>query len=278
MNDFIREKICFYSSVLKGQNSSFGIVRSAIEHGVAGVELMNFSDELKTPDMKVAKEIGALAKSNGLALPCFSCGVNFAKDTADNLERIKRYADICSELEIPYLHHTLILSFDRSIIGDRLPELMDIAVECALEINDYAAKKGVQTVVEDQGFVVNGVTRYGEFMKRTDGKIGVLLDFGNIMFVDEKPEDFYAAFPDVKQIHIKDYTLTDAPVNEKSYKTSKGDYLTDVFFGNGVIAMDKLASALKTNGYDGYYSLEGQPLNTDSEVDVLLEKIAKVFG
>lgn len=278
MNDFIREKICFYSSVLKGQNSSFGIVRSAIEHGVAGVELMNFSDELKTPDMKVAKEIGALAKSNGLALPCFSCGVNFAEDTKARIENIKRYADICSELEIPYLHHTLILSFDRSIIGDRLPELMDIAVECALEINDYAAKKGVQTVVEDQGFVVNGVTRYGEFMKRTGGKIGVLLDFGNIMFVDEKPEDFYVAFPDVKQIHIKDYTLTDAPVNEKSYKTAKGDYLTDVFFGNGVIAMDKLASALKTNGYDGYYSLEGQPLNTDSEVDVLLEKIAKVFG
>ena len=278
MNGFIREKVCFYSSILKGQNSSFDIVRSAIKHGVAGVELMNFSDELKTPDMKVAKEIGALAKSNGLKLPCFSCGVNFAEDTRAKVENIKRYADICSELEIPYLHHTLILSLSRDALTKSIPELMDIAVECALEINDYSAKIGVQTVIEDQGFVVNGVERYAEFMKRTGGKIGVLLDFGNIMFVDEKPEDFYAAFPDVKQIHIKDYILSSAPVTEKSHKTANGNYLTNVAFGDGVIAMDKLAAMLKINGYNGYYSFEGQPLDNDAEIDDLLEKIAKVFG
>ena len=94
MTDFIREKVCFYSSVLKGQNSSWQIARSAAAHGVVGLELMNFSDELKTPDMKAAKEIGAFAKSLGLALPCFSCGVNFAEDTKARVENVKRYADI----------------------------------------------------------------------------------------------------------------------------------------------------------------------------------------
>ena len=97
MTDFIREKLCFYSSVLKGQNSSFQIAKSAADHGAAGLELMNFSDELKKPDMKAAKEIGAYAKSLGLKLPCFSCGVNFAEDTKARIENIKRYADICSE-------------------------------------------------------------------------------------------------------------------------------------------------------------------------------------
>ena len=278
MSDFIREKLCFYSSMLKGENSSFQIMRYAAKRGVAGVELMNFSDELKIPDMAVAKELGKLAKNEGLALPCFSCGVNFAEDTKARIENIKRYADICSELEIPYLHHTLILTFDREYVLGRIPELMDIAVEAALEVNDYAAKIGVQTVVEDQGFVVNGVTRYSEFMKKTDAKIGVLLDFGNIMFVDEKPEDFYAAFPDVKQIHIKDYKLSSEPVTPKSHKTAAGNYLTDCDFGDGVIAMDKLADMLKKNNYCGYYSLEFQPKNNDEEVTVMLAKVAKTFG
>lgn len=278
MNDFIREKICFYSSVLKGQNSSFGIVRSAIEHGVAGVELMNFSDELKTPDMKVAKEIGALAKSNGLALPCFSCGVNFAKDTADNLERIKRYADICSELEIPYLHHTLIMMWDGEDQLKRIPSLMDIAVESALEINDYAASKGVKTLVEDQGYVVNGVERYGEFMKRTDGRIGVLLDFGNIMFMDETAVDFYAAFPDVKQIHVKDFTISDAPKKNNGHKTVSGKYLDYCDFGEGDVDMKALANMLKQNGYDGYYSIEFLPYNNDGEIRSMLSKLSSTFG
>ena len=278
MSDFIREKICFYSSVLQGQNSSWQIAKSAIEHGVAGLELMNFSDELKTPDMKAAKEIGAYAKANGLALPCFSCGVNFAEKTKERLEYIKRYADICSELEIPYLHHTLIMMWDYAAQINKISEYMDIAVECALEINDYADKRGVKTLVEDQGFVVNGVTRYSEFVKRTDNKIGVLLDFGNIMFMDESAVDFYAAFPDVKQVHVKDFLISDSPLSSNGHKSAGGKYLNYCDFGKGDVDMTKLAQMLKANKYDGYYSLEFLPYNSNDEIKVLLGKMATTFG
>ena len=278
MNDFIREKLCFYSSVLQGENSSFQIMRYAAKKGVAGVELMNFSDELKTPDMAVAKELGRLAKAEGLALPCFSCGVNFAEDTKARIENIKRYADICSELEIPYLHHTLIMMWDPAKQISNVEKYMDIAVEAALEINDYAAEKGVKTLVEDQGYIVNGVTRYGEFMKRTDGKIGVLLDFGNIMFMDETAVDFYAAFPDVKQIHIKDFTVSDTPLKKNAHVTVSGKHLDYCDFGEGNVDMLTLSEMLKKNAYDGYYSLEFLPFKNDAEVDVLLNKVEKTFG
>lgn len=278
MSDFIRERVCFYSSVLKDKNSSWSIVRSAIQHGVAGVELMNFSEELKTPDMKVAKEIGAYAKANGLALPCFSCGVNFMTEQTKNIERMKRYADICSELEIPYLHHTLIMTWDSAATEGRVTEMIDLAAECALEINDYAAKIGVSTLVEDQGFIVNGVERYGEFRRRTEGKIGVLLDFGNIMFVDETAEDFYAAYSNVKQIHVKDYKVTSVPLSETSYKSAKGSYLSGCGFGEGEVNMECLAKMLKENNYQGYYSLEFDPFDNDEQVDDTLKKMERVFG
>lgn len=278
MSDFIREKVCFYSSVLQGENSSFQIMRYAAKKGVAGVELMNFSDELKTPDMLAAKELGRLAKNEGLKLPCFSCGVNFAEDTKARIENIKRYADICSELEIPYLHHTLIMMWDPAKQLSNVEKYMDIAVEAALEINDYAAEKGVKTLVEDQGYIVNGVTRYGEFMKRTDGKIGVLLDFGNIMFMDETAVDFYAAFPDVKQIHIKDFTVSDTPLKNNGHVTVNGKYLDYCDFGDGDVDMRTLSEMLKKNAYDGYYSLEFLPFKNDAEVDVLLNKVEKTFA
>ena len=278
MSDFVRERLCFYSSVLKGENSSFAIVRSAAKKGVAGVELMNFSEELKTPDLAVAKEIGALAKKEGLKLPCFSCGVNFAEDTKSRIENIKRYADICSELMIPYLHHTLIMAWDGGKHKEREAELMDIAVESALEINEYAAKKGVSTLVEDQGYIVNGVKNYAEFMKRTEGRIGVLLDFGNIMFYDESATDFYNAFPDVKQVHVKDMKATASPLSPKSYKTVGGGYLTSCPFGEGDVDMKGLARMLKEKDYKGYYSLEFDPFDTEAELDALIAKMDEVFG
>ena len=278
MSDFIREKVCFYSSVLKGQNSSWQIARSAAAHGVAGLELMNFSDELKTPDMKAAKEIGAFAKSLGLALPCFSCGVNFAEDTKARVENVKRYADICSELEIPYLHHTLIMIWNSAATEGRVTEMIDLAAECALEINDYAAQRGVKTLVEDQGYVVNGVTRYSEFMKKTDGRIGVLLDFGNIMFMDEGAVDFYAAFPDVKHIHVKDFTVSDAPKKNNGHKSISGKCLDYCGFGEGEVEMDTLAAMLKKIGYNCYYSSEFLPFENDEAVKDMLLKMSKTFG
>ena len=161
---------------------------------------------------------------------------------------------------------------------DKMAELMDVAVSAALEINDYAAKRGVRTLCEDQGYIVNGVKNYGEFMKRTDGKIGVLLDFGNITFYDESAVDFYAAFPDIKQIHVKDMKATNEPLDWSSYKTVGGRYVTGCAFGEGDVDMERLAVMLKERGYGGYYSLEFNTLENDAEVDALLDKMAKTFG
>ena len=278
MNDFIRERVCFYSSVLKGKNSTWEIARSAVEHGVAGIELMNFSSDFQSPDMAFAKEIGAFAKQNGLKLPCFSCAVNFAQNPKEGLSYIKRYADICSELEIPFLHHTLIMEWEYASVVGREEGLLELAVECALELNEYAKGKGVQTLVEEQGYVVNGVERYSSFVKKTGGKIGVLFDTSNIMFLDETPEAFYRAFPQVSHVHIKDFKRSERPLEEGSYQSVSGQYLTECAYGEGVVKMDLLAKELKKNDYKGYFSSECPPCESDEAVKNMLEKIAFSFG
>ncbi len=268
----MRKRICFYSSMFEGRSSAFEIAKEAVRWGVGGLELMNFCDELKEPDINVARAIGRFARTSGLVLPCFSVGIDlyFGCNRA-RIERLKAYADICSELEIPYLHHTLITSLDPNILNAPLDPVIKTVTEVALEIRDYAATKGVKTIVENMGFVVNGVENYTRFRNDTGGKIGVLLDVGNIMFVDETAEDFCAKFADrIDHVHIKDYDLTDAPKAQYSYKTKKGRFLTDASIGQGDVNVGRTVSILEKAGYCGYYSLEFCGGQSDREIERVL--------
>ena len=53
-----REKICLYSSMYPGVSSAEMIINCAEKFEVGGVELMNFCQELPTPDREVARRLG----------------------------------------------------------------------------------------------------------------------------------------------------------------------------------------------------------------------------
>ena len=275
----MRKRICFYSSMFEGRSSAFEIAREAVRWGVGGLELMNFCDELKEPDMKAAKEIGAFARGAGLALPCFSVGIDlYSECNRAQIERLRAYADICSALEIPYLHHTLITSLDPSIQSAPLDPVIKTVAEAALEVSAYAASKGVRTIVENMGFIVNGAKNYARFRNETGGKIGVLLDVGNIMFVDETAEDFCAKFAsEIDHVHVKDYDLSDAPKTQYSYKTKKGSYLTDAPIAQGDANVGRTVSILEKAGYRGHYSLEFCGGQSDCEIERVLAYLCEAI-
>ena len=275
-----RNRICFYTSMFEGRSSVWEIAEFAVKKGVGALELMNFCDELRTPDITEARKIGKFARAHNLALPCFSIGVNFYEDQsrAKNIEIAKSYADVCAELEVPYLHHTAILNLDKASLKKPMDELMDIAADVSLQINDYAAKRGVKTIIEDQGLVVNGIKGYKQFRERTNGRIGALLDVANIMFVDEVAEDFCREFiSSIRHVHLKDYLLTDTALKPEGYITCGGKFLTDCEIGTGVVNFKEILSELEDGGYDGYYSLEFMGVKSETEVDRVLERMKSGF-
>lgn len=278
----MRERVCFYSSMFRGRSSAWQIARYAAERGMAGVELMNFCEEFRTPDMAAAREIGSYLRAEGMTVPCFSVGTNLVgEDASSRLETLKGYADICAELEIPYLHHTVALYLDRESVAGREAELFGRGVAAALEICEYAARRGVKTIVENQGFIFNGVNNYSRFIKETDGKIGAILDVGNTMFLDERAESFYPHIASVtRHVHIKDYALTDAPhTTRPSFKTAGGAYLTDCEIGTGAVNLEAIAAALAKEGYGGAYSMEYAPYVEDGdEVTRTLGAVEKFFS
>lgn len=275
----MKNRICYYSTMYKGRSCMREIIDFAGKMGVGGVELMNFCDELETPDMKVARELGARAKSLGLKLPCFSAYARIAEDDrAEQCEVMFRYAEICSELEIPYFHHTIYPHLDPAAVVGKEEEIFHRGVESVIRINEYAARLGVKTVIEDQGFIFNGRKNFARLRRECDGKIGTVLDVGNIWFVDETPEDFAEAFIDsVVHVHIKDYSNAYNP-DATPYASLGGNEFMGAEIGCGFVNFERVAKILKAANYDGFYSLELDGIGTPEGAERALNKTIEFFA
>ncbi len=278
VKDFVREKICFYSPIL-GVDNFTTLINLGAEYGVRGIEFLNYG-EMEEPDMEAARQLKKMAKAKGLILPCFSVGLNLVgADRAINVPKIKKYAEICSDLEIPYLHHTVAFRFTEGYEYEEAKRCFAEGVEVTCEIAEYANKLGVKTLLEDQGFIVNGVDEYGRFRAAANNCFDVLLDTGNICFVDETAGAFAERFGNlVPHTHVKEYHITkEEPKGVTSYRTQGGNYLSDAVAGEGNVDYLRVRDALEKVGYKGLYSLEYALKNTD-DLNRTLEYLANVFG
>ena len=270
-----REKICFYSSMYPGVSSAEMIIDCAERFEVGGVELMNFCQELSTPDRAVARALGKRAREKGLALPCFSVGIDAIADPVASLEKLKGYAEICSELEIPYLHHTIALDYRCG----RLPEeewvkRFNTGAAIALELAEFCRPLGVRTLVEPQGFVFNGIDAVDRLIKMSGEKIGVVADVGNVYFYDTDPIEFINAMTGrICHSHLKDYSLT--PTGASPYYSANGIALYDTEMGQGDIDFDGIFTALNDGGYNGYFALEFEAAKGEDMVRRALDFFTK---
>ena len=283
MSDFARERICFYSSMFRGRSNMHDIIGCAKDFGVHGVEMMNFCEELRTPDMAAARELGALARGWGLDLPVFSVGINIVGERGkEGVEHLRGYAEICSELEIPVLHHTIYGPIDRSLAPT--PEgreaIYTEGLEAALSVNEYAARLGVKTIVENQGLVFNGYEWYLRFLKEAEGRIGALLDVGNVYFCGGDPCGLLDAMPTLPEhIHIKDYAFREASDDGRTiYRTPDMRGFCYEEIGCGAIDFARLGSQLRARGYNGLYSIEFEGVKDMDEVARVLSFLEKTLA
>ena len=283
MSDFLRERVCFYSSMFRGRSCMREIIECARDFGVRGVEMMNFCQELRTPDVAAARELGTLARSYGLDLPVFSVGINIVGERGvEGMEQLRSYAEICSELEIPVLHHTIYGAIDPSRVPtpEMRAEIFDRGLEAALSVNEYAKGLGVRTIVENQGFVFNGYEWYLRFLEKAEGRIGALLDVGNIFFGGGDPcglLDLMPTLPD--HIHIKDYAFREATDDGRAiYRTPDMRGFCYEEIGRGAIDFHRFGQQLRSRGYAGLYSIEFEGVKDMDEVSRVLSFLERTLA
>ncbi len=256
----------------RGRSSSYEIIDCAAKFGVGGIELMNFCEELKTPDVKIARAIGKYARERRLSLPCFSVGINAIADPRESTKNLLGYAEICSELEIPYLHHTIALDYKCGRLSNSERERrFNTGMDIALCVADYCATLGVKTLIEPQGYVFNGIEWVDRALKLSGEKIGVVADIGNVLFADTDPVDFIRAMSDrICHAHIKDYAKSGEGFE---YVSEDGGRFYDCEIGCGDIDISATLSAFREIGYQGMYSLEFADADGDDEVARVLSRL-----
>lgn len=236
----------------------------AAEHGFSAVEFLESagkSDPSVVKNTAMAKEARKILAAKGLHTACWSVGTTVYK-SPEAVASLKRQAEIVSELECPFLHHTLLLWLKPFEGMPSFEEGIACAVEAAAEVADYAKPLGVKCIYEDQGLFANGVDGFGAFykqMKKRCSNVGVCGDMGNSLFVDEGAERFFAAYAeDICHVHVKDYmirTFAEAP-SRNWYPTKGGRWLRETMVGDGNVDVASCMDILQQAGYKGTYALE----------------------
>ena len=110
----------------------------------------------------------------------------------------------------------------------------------------------------------NGVKAFQQFIQDVDRNIGIVADFGNIMFVDEKVEGFIPYFLNrIVNVHVKDYLIIEPQEREKlpeEYLTYHGNYLKECCLGEGSVDFQAAFEQLEQMKYQGYIALECSPI------------------
>lgn len=273
------KKVCFYATPFPKVKSYKEMIDLACEYGMTAVEgFCRF--EFEEPDIAKAYEIREYADSKNIKFSCFSVFCNLVgEDSTEQIRRLKKFVDVCAVLGSPYIHHTIACELEEP--DKVLPfseEFFKKGVSAVREIYDYAEKLGIRAIYEEQGYLFNGIERFGRFLREVDRNIGVVADFGNIHHVDEEITDFIKLAGDkICHVHIKDVMV--APEQHGGgFKTSKGNYMHEAFLGEGCVKFHEGMKLLKDLGYKGYYALEyGAPEDDRSYIDRAVKIMAEAI-
>lgn len=254
----MNEKICFYSPVHPDVKTYFEMIDLSAQYGLNAIEGLSGFD-LNQPDKEHAKRIREYADSKNIKFCCFSVFVNLVgKDSAEMMERLKSYAEVAEILGSPFLHHTI--ANDYRAPDNVVPykeEFFKKGVSAAREIYDYCEQKGMRTLVEEQGYLFNGINGIEKLLDAVNRNVGLVADFGNIYQAEQTAKDYVKAFLDrFAHAHIKDVVLTKDNPNGTGFKTINGNYMSSVEINTGDVGVEKIINMLKASGYSGYYSIE----------------------
>ena len=142
-----------------------------------------------------------------------------------------------------------------------LKNIVDDLAAGIREVSDYAATKGIRTMVENHGTFLQDADRVETLINTVDNpNFGWLCDMGNFLCADEDPAKAYGkAAPYAFYAHAKDFIVksgNEPDPGEGFFQSRSGNYLRGTIIGHGVVPVKQCLSILKKNGYDGYIGVE----------------------
>ncbi|GIP52730.1 sugar phosphate isomerase/epimerase family protein [Paenibacillus vini] len=213
-------------------------------------------------DPGLEEQIINKAKAAGIEISNYAIGANFITDTEEAYEaeiaRVISEVDRVHRLGAKLMRHDVASRQDISI--QRFNEDLDKIAAACRRIADHAAQYGITTSVENHGYYVQASDRVQALLHAVDRpNFKTTLDVGNFVCVDENPVT--AVKSNLKYasiVHIKDFYIRPSYRNpgEGWFKSTGGNFLRGAIAGHGDIDLWEIIRAIKSSGYDGFFSIE----------------------
>jgi sugar phosphate isomerase/epimerase len=255
-----------YSRYLReGKLDILGVIKKTAELGFDGIEFSGLSQPEGTTDLiAFAGKIKAACAEVGLPIMSYTIGADFVNAEGGwekEAQRLHGEVDIAAALGAPCMRHdaTRGPGPDRLGLSDYIEALKILEKGCRA-VTEYAAGKGVKTMVENHGYFVQESDRCEALMKAVNHpNFGALVDVGNFVCADDDPVRATTRMaPYAFHVHVKDFHLKPGSADPgRGWGRSRGgNCFRGAIVGHGNVDVPACLRALKAAGYDGFISIE----------------------
>lgn len=276
-------KICvssysFSQYISAGKLNFVSVLDQAKELGFDGIE---YSSDKKTIGPYV-DAIVAHAKEIDMPIVCYLTGADFVtRDFEGEVARLCGEVDIAAALGVQLMRHDTMGAMPA---GKTVEDVLPIIAEGCRRVTEYAKTKGIRTMVENHGLIMQDSARVvALYCAVNNANFSLLADMGNFMCADENSAVavgnviHYAA-----HIHAKDFLFKSGNgfnPGEGFFCTRGGNYLRGTIIGQGVVPVNQCVAIAKRAGYKGWMSIEFEGMeDCVTGCRVGLENLRRICG
>ena len=255
----------FQRLINAGGMSQLDCIRQAREMGFDGVEIMELFPPEGMEREEYAGRIASLCRSLDFPVVNYTVSADFLAGSGKNPEaeaiRLQRQVDIAAILGAAGLRHDAAWGIPEGSGFRGFEEALPVLIEGCRRVTDYAASKGIRTMVENHGAFCQESRRMERLVNGVaHPNFGLLVDMGNFLCADEPPEEAVGRLaPYALYVHAKDFLLKsgrEGSPGPEFLRTRAGNHLRGTVIGHGVVPVAQCLSSLKMAGYDGYVGVE----------------------
>jgi sugar phosphate isomerase/epimerase len=250
----------------KGVMSQLDCIQKAKEMGFDAVEIESIRPQEGFSVKEYAEKLAEEANRLNIPISNFTFGADFLNgsngDTNSEIARVKEMIDIAEILNTKSVRHDATIGYPKNLRKYRgFDDALPILADACRQIADYAAIKGIKTMVENHGFFCQDSDRVEKLVNTVAHEnFGLLTDMGNFLCADENPAIAigkvapYAFYAHAKDFHIKS-AMSPNP-GQGFFRSRNGNYLRGAIIGHGDVPVKHCLTALKQAGFDGYIAIE----------------------
>lgn len=251
----------FNRLLIEKKATQLELVALAKELGFDAIEIVDILPHDGSTPLSYAKRLKAELDRLEMPLANFTFGADFLTGSDGNLtaeiQRVKEMIDIAAVLGAKSVRHDATTG----VAGKTFQQVLPRLVEGCLAVTEYAATKGIVTMVENHGLFAQDSLRVEQLYSAINHpNFQLLVDIGNFLCVDENPilavgrVASLAGYAHVKDFHLK----SGAQPNPGTgfFKTRGGNYLRGAIVGHGDVPVQQCLASLLNTGYQGDIAIE----------------------